>query len=263
MFVVSTQRPRALVDGRTPLLQGPSSNRLGVQGHELNASALLSSASSSMERGAPEYSQSGLLTPHPSNFGDNHSEASSADHAPAAQYATQEVRSSNYSTTATPTSDYSAYPQSARSGSFPEHVQQRPYHPATNPGAGGGSGGGMARPPTSPSVPDQDGRDHQDDQQVKSDSDTPLDHPVAAPSPSYPHNQFAPYAPPQDMPHPYPPHSGPMYAQPRPNWTDYAGGQPSPLTPGHNHHVFPQTPTSTSAPSRQSQVSERGIAAAW
>ena len=120
------------------------------QSSEATSSTLLSSFSHSMERGAPEYSQSGLPSPYPSNFGDTQSETSSADHASAAQYSSQqEVRSNNYSTSATPTSEYSVYPPSARSSTFPDHIQ-RSYHPASNPS---GSSGGMAQTPTSPSMP--------------------------------------------------------------------------------------------------------------
>ncbi|EFX02037.1 c2h2 transcription factor [Grosmannia clavigera kw1407] len=149
-----------------------------------------------MDRSAPEYSQT--------------------DHASAAQYVTQqEVRPSNYSTTATPTSEYSVYPPSARSGSFPEHIQ-RPYHQSPNHSGSGG------------------------------------DPSIAAPSPTYAtHSQYSPYAPPsQDMQHAYP-HSGGLYAQPRPDWTGY-GGQPTPITPGH--HVFPQTPNSAPPQQRPTQV---------
>merc|ERR1712230_306562 len=81
----------------------------------------------SMDRGATQYSQS--------------------DHASAAHY-TPEVRSNNYSTSATPTSEYGIYPTSARSGSFPEHIQ-RQYHPSSN--HSGSNGGGMAQP-TNPSI---------------------------------------------------------------------------------------------------------------
>merc|ERR1712000_659112 len=84
----------------------------------------------SMDRGATQYSQS-----------------ESADHASAAHY-TPEVRSNNYSTSATPTSEYGIYPTSARSGSFPEHIQ-RQYHPSSN--HSGSNGGGMAQP-TNPSI---------------------------------------------------------------------------------------------------------------
>ncbi|KAM7197882.1 hypothetical protein V8F33_005374 [Rhypophila sp. PSN 637] len=199
-----------------------------------------------MERGAPEYTQSGLPSPYPSNFGDTQSEAS-VDHASAATYTTQqEVRSNNYSTTATPTSEYSTYPSSARSSSFPEHIQ-RTYHPATNPT---GSSGGMAQTPTSPSS-SQDGRNHQSPQQARSDSDVPIDPSIAAPSPTYTVHggQYAPYAPPPqaDMAQHYAPH--PNYPQPRPDWSGY--NQP-PVTPGH--HVFPQTPTSAPQQARPNQV---------
>lgn len=108
-----------------------------------------------MERtaAAPEYQQSGLPSPYPSNYGDNQSEASSADHASAAQYAAtnqSEVRTNNYPAAATPTSEYSTYPASARSSSFPEHIQ-RPYHPAAA-STHSGSSAGMAQQ-NSPSQP--------------------------------------------------------------------------------------------------------------
>ncbi|KAM7223653.1 hypothetical protein V8F06_001127 [Rhypophila decipiens] len=199
-----------------------------------------------MERGAPEYTQSGLPSPYPSTFGDTQSEAS-VDHASAATYTTQqEVRSNNYSTTATPTSEYSTYPSSARSSSFPEHIQ-RTYHPATNPT---GSSGGMAQAPTSPSS-SQDGHNHQSPQEARSDSDVPIDPSIAQPSPTYTVHggQYTPYAapPPADMAQHYATH--PNYPQPRPDWSGYS--QP-PVTPGH--HVFPQTPTSAPQQARPNQV---------
>ena len=224
----------------------------GKEGSEAPASTLLSPPGSSMERSAPEYSQSGLPSPYPSNFGDSQSEASSADHASAAPYATQqEVRSANYSTSATPTSDYSVYPPSARStASFPEHIQ-RPYHPASNHS---GSSGSMAQTPTSPSVPLPDGRNHQS--QVRSDSELPIDPSIAQPSPTYGgHPQYSPYGAPtsQDMSHQYThPASAGLYAQPRPDWAGYGQQPGGPITPGH--HVFPQTPASTAPQARPSQV---------
>ncbi|KAI0014050.1 hypothetical protein F4779DRAFT_203802 [Xylariaceae sp. FL0662B] len=206
-----------------------------------------------MERGVPEYSQTGLPSPYPSTYGDTQSEASSADHASAAQYpGNQEARSSNYSASATPTSEYSAYPPSARStSSFPEH-SLRQYHPAGN--HSGGSGG-MAQTPTSPSMPMQDGRNHPS-QQVKSDSDVPIDPSIAAPSPTYAHSQYSPYAPPpQDMSHSYPQGAGGLYSQPRPDWANY--GHPAGQMP-HPHQVFPHTAT-TAAPGRPPQYGAQQV----
>ena len=220
-----------------------------VGSHTLPAATttLLNEANNHMERSVHEYSQSGLPSPYPSTFGDAQSEASSADHASAAQYPTpQEARSSNYSASATPTSEYGAYAPSARSSSsFPEHGL-RQYHPAGTPS---GSSGGMAQTPTSPSsMPLQDGRNHQS-QQVKSDSDMPIDPSIAAPSPTYGHNQYSAYpAPPQDMAHSYQQSPGGLYAQPRPDWANY--GHPGQQMPPH--HVFPHTPSS--APPARGQV---------
>jgi hypothetical protein len=177
-----------------------------------------------------------LPSPYPSTYGDNHSEGSAADHASAAQYPVkQEV---NYSTSGTPTSEYGVYPQSGRSGSFPEHIQQRPYHPSA-----AATNGGMAQQQNSPSMPQQDGRSHQ---AIKSNDDVPIDPSIAAPSPTYSYPQPSPYAPNPDMTHSYPhPNSG-MY-QPRPDWTGGYGqhGAPS-MAPGHVY--APQT--GSAAPQR-------------
>lgn len=205
-----------------------------------------------MERSAPEYSQSGLPSPYPSNFGDAQSEASSVDPASAAtSFAPQEVRSNNYSTTATPTSEYGVYPQSARSSSFGEHLQ-RPYHTASS--HSGGSSGGMAQAPTSPSMSLQDGRSHQNAEQVRSDSELPIDPSIASQSPtSYAHSQYSPYAAStQDISHGYHPGSAGLYSQPRPDWTGYGQQHGGPITPS-GHPVFPQTPTSATQ-ARPSQV---------
>ncbi|KAI0901786.1 hypothetical protein F4806DRAFT_490261 [Annulohypoxylon nitens] len=208
-----------------------------------------------MERSVPEYSQSGLPSPYPSTYGDTQSEAS-ADHTSAAHYSSnQEARGNSYPTSATPTSEYGAYPQSARStSSFPEH-SLRQYHPASNHS---GSSGGMAQTPTSPSMPMQDGRNHQS-QQVKSDTDVPIDPSIAAPSPTYaPPNQYSPYAPPPpDMSHNYPQSAGSLYAQPRPDWANY--GHPG--APGqipHPHSVYPHA-QSAAAPGRPAQYGAQQV----
>ncbi|KAI8634904.1 hypothetical protein F5Y19DRAFT_469955 [Xylariaceae sp. FL1651] len=248
MFLVPTPQPQhhALVGNCAPLSRAPE-HQLKSPSPGANLGKLLNAVDSSMERGVHEYSQSGLPSPYPSISGDHQSEASSADHASAAQYpSNQEARPASYSTSATPTSEYGAYPQSARStSSFPEH-SLRQYHPASNHS---GSSGGMAQQtPTSPSMPLQDGRNHQSQQsqQVKSDSDVPIDPSIAQPSPTYAHGQYSPYAPPpQDMSHNYP-QGAPagLYAQPRPDWGNYAhpaGQMPHP-------HSVPYAHTPTSAP---------------
>ncbi|KAI1189622.1 hypothetical protein F5B17DRAFT_181220 [Nemania serpens] len=150
---------------------------------------------------------------------------SQSDHASAAQYPTnQEARPASYSASATPNSEYSNYPQSARStSSFPEH-SLRQYHPASNHN---GSSGGMAQQTTTNPT-------------------------IAAPSPTYPHGQYSPYAPPpQDMAHSYP-QGAPagMYTQPRPDWANYA--HPAGQMP---HHPVPYSHPPTSAPpGRPAQV---------
>lgn len=194
------------------------SKLLGVAAH---------SSRHSMDRSATAYSQSGLHSPS-SALADTTSEDSPADHASAAQYPSQqEVRPSNYShsSSATPTSEYGVYPTSARSASFPDHLA-RPYHPSSSHG---GSNGGVMAQSTSPSLPLQDDRTSHENTQIKSDQDVPIDPSIAATSPTYPpHNgQYSPYPQQQEMQHGYPNHpsAGAMYAQPRPDWAGYAGGQ--------------------------------------
>jgi hypothetical protein len=215
MFLVSTQQPHAFVDNYASLHS--SSVRLGS---EATIDSLLGHRDPLMERGAAEYQQSGLPSPYPSNFGDNHSEGSSADHASAVQPypVKQEV---NYPASATPSSEYGVYPQSARSGSFAEHLQ-RPYHPASS-----ASSGGMAQQqPNNPSI--------------------------AAPSPTYPYGQHSPYGPNPDMSHGYSHPSSGMYAQPRPDWGGYGQHGAAPITPGHP--VYGQPPASAPPQQRPSQV---------
>jgi hypothetical protein len=209
----------------------------------------------SMDRGANEYSQSGLPTPYPHAFTDAQSEESTADHASAAQYTPQqEVRSNNYPASATPTSEYGVYPTSARSAnSFPEHIQ-RQYHPSSNHS---GSSGGMAQS-TSPSMPLQDGRPNHHNSQIKSDQDVPIDPSIAASSPTYPQQggqQYSPYPPQHEMQHGYPQHAaGPMYAQPRPDWSGYGGHPQQHGMPGYAVSGA-QTPTSAApAGARPGQV---------
>jgi transcription factor CON7 len=178
-----------------------------------------------------DYPQSGLSSPYPS-FPEPHSEGSSADQASAAQYPQgQDPRSANFSSSATPTSEYGLNPSSARSGSFPEYIQRTPYHQSGPPSA---NAGGMAQTsPSMPLSPDGQPNHHHHSHSMKSDNSVPIDPSIAAAaSPTYPqHQQYSPYAPQHDMTH-YPPHPAtPLYAQ-RPDWAGhYPGGDPIPY--GH------------------------------
>jgi hypothetical protein len=209
-----------------------------------------------MERGAPEYSQSGLPSPHPSVIGDTHSKAEPVDPS-AAQYAgQQEARSASYSNSATPTSDYSVYPTTSRSSTFPD--MQRSYHPASNPN---GASGGMPQTPTSPSMSLQDAHSHHQNpqpEQAKSDSALPIDPSIAGASPTYAtHSQYPPYAPPpQDMSQGYQhPGTPGLYTQPRPDWGGYGQQPPGHITPGT--HIFHQAPATAAAQGRPHQVGSR------
>jgi hypothetical protein len=200
-----------------------------------------------MDARQQDYSQSGLSSPYPT-FPDPASEDTSADQASAAQYPPQgpDPRASNL----TPTSDYSLNPSSARSGSFPDYIQ-RSYQP----GAQGQAPGGMAQQ-QSPSMPLSDGHsnDHHQQQQLKSDSDVPIDPSIAAAtSPTYSHQQqYSPYTPHHDMQH-YPGHpQTPMYAS-RPEWAgQYA--QPG-MHYGHPATSGPPAPAMVSPVQRPPTVS--------
>ncbi|KAL5884077.1 C2H2 finger domain transcription factor con7 [Pyricularia oryzae] len=247
-MLASSRQPRhAFVEHHHQLssstLHRSGSPQTGTLRQDATTPTLATSVGPSMDRSASDYSQS--------------------DTSSAAQYnasAQQEVRSNNpgnYSASATPTSEYGVYPASARSSSFPDHLQQRSYHPASNHS---GSSGGMAQTPTSPSASlPQDARHrsypavHQRD--IKSDTGgAPIDPSIAAPSPTYgAPAQYSPYGPPsQDMSHGYAHPGSNLYAQPRPDWSGYGQQHGAPLTPGH--HVFPQTPTSAPPQARPNQV---------
>ena len=146
------------------------------------------------------------------------------------------------------------HPASARSGTFPEHIQ-RQYYPASNHS---GSSGGMAQS-TSPSIPLQDDHQNHHNPQNKSDQDiVPIDPSIAASSPTYPPHggQYSPYPPQQEMSHGgYPQHpGGPMYAQPRPDWAGYSQ-QPHHGMPAPYATTGVSTPTSAApAGARPGQV---------
>ncbi|KAJ8131195.1 hypothetical protein O1611_g2430 [Lasiodiplodia mahajangana] len=122
MFVVPTQptQHHALASNCVSLPRAPK-QQLRSSSPGAKFGKLLNTSDSPMERNVHDYSQSGLPSPYPSVSGDNQSEASSADHPSAAQYpSNQESRPASYSASATPNSEYGAYPQSARStSSFP------------------------------------------------------------------------------------------------------------------------------------------------
>lgn len=200
-----------------------------------------------MERAATEFTQTGLPSPYPSNFGDNRSEGSSADHASAAQYPAkqQEV---NYPPSATTASEYAVYTPSARSGSFPENTQRPYHHPASS-----ASSGSMAQQANSPSLPQQDGRNHHHQvDAMKSDNDVPIDPSIAAPSPTYAYGQHSPYAPNPEMSHGYSHPSGAIYAPPRQDWAGY--GQHPASAMGAGHPVYAQSAGSAAPQQRHNQV---------
>ncbi|KAF2097224.1 hypothetical protein NA57DRAFT_66863 [Rhizodiscina lignyota] len=194
-----------------------------------------------MDGRQPEYTQPGLQSPFQS-VREPQSEASPADQASAAQYPQgQDPRSANFSSSATPTSEYGIAPSSARSGSFPDYIQ-RSYHPSAGQGA---NAGGMAQA-TSPSMPLPDGQaSNSNAHDIKSsNNDVPIDPSIAAAtSPTYPPQaQYSPYGAQHEM-H-YAGHPG-VYA--RPEWAggQYPGHPPMPPY-GHPSSSGPPTPAMVS-----------------
>ena len=200
-----------------------------------------------------EYPQSGLSPPYHA-YNDQQSEGTPPDQASAAQYPQgQDPRTANFSSSATPTSEYGLPPSSARSGSFPEYIQRQHYPP---PGQGQPAGG-MAKA-TSPSQPGPDGHaNNQNGNSIRSDTDVPIDPSIAAASPTYPppHQQpYSPYQTQHEMPH-YQGHPG-VYGRP-----DWAGGQyQTPPQMGHYGHGSsgPPTPAMVSPVQRPPTVGAHG-----
>ncbi|KAK8076447.1 transcriptional regulator [Apiospora phragmitis] len=237
MFANHARSQHAFVEPHAPL---PRSSAVGSVSPEAPSNTLpLSSTNSSMERG-PEYSQTGLPSPYPSNFGDTQSRICCSIPERAGSTFSQLL---NVSYADVFRVRWWCLPAVSAVKFVPEHIQ-RAYHPASNHS---GSSGGMAQTPTSPSMPLPDGRNHQS-QQVKSDNELPIDPNITAPSPTYPHQQYSPYGapPPGDMSHGY---QGSMYNQPRPDWGNY--GHPGGHM-GQPQSVF--TPTSAAPPGRPAQV---------
>lgn len=198
-----------------------------------------------------EYPQSGLSPPYHA-YNDHQSEGSSADQASAAQYPQgQDPRNANFSSSATPTSEYGLPPSSARSGSFPEYIQRQHYPPGQ-----GAPAGGMAQA-TSPSQPGPDGHaSNQNGNSIRSDSDVPIDPSIAAASPTYPppHQQYSPYPPQHEMPHYGQGHPG-VYG--RPEWGGQYQQSPSHMGGHYAASSGPPTPAMVSPIQRPPTVSAK------
>jgi len=150
MYLEPTQPRAGFIDHQKSLLP-PAAHIARTSQDSTQAGVPTPGTATAMERNTSDYPPSGLPSPYPPPYTDGRSEGSSGDPQSTSQYPAPqpEVRSNAYSTSATPTSEYGVYPTSARSGSFPEHIQ-RPYHPHT--ASNSGSSGGMAQA-NSPSAP--------------------------------------------------------------------------------------------------------------
>jgi hypothetical protein len=205
----------------------------------------------SMDSRQAEYPQSGLQSPYAPYHG-HESEGSPTDQSAVQYQHGQDYKSSNFSSSATPESSY-GLPQSARSGSFPDYVQQpRSYPESQQPNRyPAGTPSNMAQT-SSPSL-DASYRTNGHGPNQNSDASVPVDPSIAQSSPSYPSSHgYSPYPPQHEM-HQYP--GQPMTPYGRPEW---AGGyQQSPMyghspatsaggTPGMASHAIARPPTVSS-----------------
>ena len=222
-----------------------------------------------MDGRQPEYPQSGLNSPY-APYNGHPSEGSSADQASAVQYQPgQDYKAANFSSSATPNSDY-GLPQSARSGSFPDYIQQRSYtDPQQNryPASATGGHAGMAQTSSpSLSMPNGEQPNGHASSNSKSDGDVPIDPSIAQSSPTYPppHN-YSPYPPQHEIPQyaGQPMHYGrpdwagqyqqPMYGHSPATSGGAAGGAPAYAMPrppavGYGHGPPPSYPSTNPYP---------------
>jgi len=204
----------------------------------------------SMDARQSDYQQPGLHSPYSASTKIK-SERSAPDQTSAAQYPPgQDPRNANFSSSATPTSDYGIAPSSARSGSFPEYIQRSPYPPQ-----GQGTPAGNMAQATSPSIPlHNDQAINPNPSSNKSDADLPIDPSIAAASPTYPHHpSYSPYTPNEAQP---------MYGQhpghfPRSDWPPGHYQTPPTHIPPYGHAVTtgPPTPAMVSPVQRPPTVS--------
>lgn len=148
------------------------------------------------------------------------------DEASAVQYQqNQDYKPSNFPSSATATPD-SNYPQSARSGSFPDYI--RSYEGQQQRYTAGTQQSGMAQT-SSPSPSSDDGTQNNGHASniAKSDPEVPIDPSIAQSSPTYPppHN-YSPYPPQHELPQ-YPGQQMTSYG--RPEWAGQYGQQSSPM----------------------------------
>lgn len=104
------------------------------------------------------------------------------------------MRPSTYGSTATPSSEYSVTPSSARPATLPQdYLARQQYAPQANH-----AGAGTMAQATSPSMSLQDGQqNNHHNPPHKSNPEVPIDPSIAQSSPTYP--PYSPYAPNHDM----------------------------------------------------------------
>ena len=201
-----------------------------TNGYPTTTSAGAYTNGQSMDGRSSEYTQSGMITPSPTESKSSSEQSRSSDHnAPTGQHfpSAQDVKYHP----ATPDSNYSLNPSSARSGTFPD-----PYLPRSTAGypdgsqryqANGtpnGATSNMAQPQSPSSMPSVDGQSAHPQgppppQTAVSNPDVPIDPSIAQSSPTYPPHHYSPY--PQADAHHMQYQTPPMYPRP-----EYSGAPP-------------------------------------
>lgn len=215
----------------------------------------------SMDARSNEYSQSGMIEPHPPSDPQHTTsdlqsqrtsseqtrpptDPNSASHFPPGQ----DVKYNP----ATPNSEYSLNPQSARSGTFPDsYLQGRPGYPdgsqryqQGNNSTPNGAAGNMAQPQSPSTMPSNEGQAVQQQvppSQAVTNPEIPVDPSIAQSSPTYPpQHHYSPYPTPDSHHMNY---QSPMYARP----PEYSGAPP--YSAPHQPMPYGHVATSVSSPS--------------
>ena len=178
-----------------------------------------------------------------------------ADPASAAQYTPhQEVRAPTYAPTATPTSEYTATPASARSSNFPQDYLARQQHQQQHYAQNSHAAASMAQA-TSPSMSLPDGHHHNHNTpNIKSNPDVPIDPSIASTSPTGYPGPYSPYPPQNHDMSQYPGHAPQGYAQ-WPHGYGHPHGMPGGPYSSPGTAVSAGGSAATAGPPRPGQVS--------
>ena len=218
-----------------------------------------SQQSQSMDARSGEYSQSGMVEPPPSSPETQQRERDHPESSSKPTRAPIDPNSTHFASNqevkynpATPDSNYSLNPPSARSGTFPDSYlprsagypdgSQRYQQP--NNSTPNGAAGNMAQPQSPSTMPSAEGQpappQHPSQQVPVSNPEIPVDPSIAQSSPTYPSHHYSPYPTPDSHHMQY--QTPPMYARP----PEYS--QAPPYSAPHQPIPYGHAVTSVSSP---------------